>query len=206
MKNRLWIFTGIACTLIASSAAADIIYDNFGPEDSFDSTVSVSVGGFSGFQFAFRFTVTGGDFALTSLTAPIGFVNGTNEVLLTIYSDFFTPFTTLETSTGSGFQDTGTPITPTEFGFSGSTILRDGEQYWVGFEPNDLFDDTLSWFLNDQEDFLLRSERFPGGSWAVPSASRSGAMRIEGNLVPAPAPIAVFGFGLSAILFRRQRD
>ena len=204
MKNHRWMFTGIACTLIASSATADIIYDNFGPDDSFNTEVGSPVGGFGSF-IAYAFTVTGGDYALTNLVAPIGFIDGTNKVLLTIYSDFFTPFTLLETSEGSGFQDVGTPISPSVFAFSGDTDLKEGERYWVSFEPKDISNDRLTWFVNDQGANLPRSVRFPGGSWNVPIDRQAGAMRVEGVLVPAPSPAAAICIGMSATLMRRRR-
>ncbi|MCH8151522.1 MAG: hypothetical protein IH830_04010 [Planctomycetes bacterium] len=84
--------------------------------------------------------------------------------------------------------------------FGGSTVLQDGQQYFVTASIND---GSAAWNWNNQLDFSPHVQRVDLGDWTLIEDFLSGAFRVNGTLVPVPGVLALLGVaGLAA---RRRR-
>lgn len=198
----------LTVALIASDPAAGdvILFDDFGPGDSYDTG--------PGFAFGFRrldrrigfaFTVSGGDYHLERITAPITWFEGANQATLSLHSDNAgEPGDVLDAMTEFDLPTSpGGP--PTAFEYAGDALLSDGSTYWVVASAlNDGEDNVMAWHKNDQgvEGAFALWESTQG--WLVqPSGFPTAAFRVEASPVPAPAPLGVLA--LMALRPRRRR-
>ena len=196
-----------ACALAAASSA-DILYDNFGPGDTYTTNVgwTISDGDPIGTDNDQGDPITlnalGADFFLDSVTAPIQYVTGVNRIDLTVYDDNGgEPGTPLETASLGDLPGFGSGDPPTTWVFSGTTVLQSGETYWF-IASSDKNGSWLAWALNSTGDVGPHAFRADGGPWQISDNTR-GAFRVEGTVVPAPAALALLGVaGLAA---RRRR-
>jgi len=148
----------------------------------------------------------GDDHYLTSITAGVAFVTGTNQVTMSVHADAGgLPGAVLETSGGSNFGAFGQTIPASKFGFAGTTLLEAGETYWVSFDTVDGPSSWLVWNFNTTGANLPRAymNNTSGGNWVDAGTTTAGAMRIEGTVVPAPAAFALLG--VAGLVSRRRR-
>lgn len=202
------VVLGLIWVAIAShSASADVLYDSFGPGDSYiqNGALVISSGnGFGGHEWeqGFFFTVAGGDHYLISLEFAMGHLNGDNRVELRLYDSVGgTPRNLLESVRVGGFdpflKQTGHSVAM----FRGTTVLKDGTEYFMTAVA--FGDSFLGWNANDQgiRGVVLRVNDWP---WYVTKERESPAARVNGTLVPAPAVLPAFIFGLLAQRRRRS--
>ncbi len=219
-KNTKSIALATICTL-AGVANAEVIFDNFNytPGESMYGFlgfgINANLPGIPDFAIGQTFVVAGGDYTLDTLIAPIlysDFGGGLNEGLtLSIYTNSSDglPGTLLESAT---FADLAsyTPDEPVNtFDFSGTTLLEDGERYWItATVPDDGNIYDFGWVWNEDFDLLapyaVSEDRGPWNSGVnddiyLPQA----AFRVEGTLVPAPGVLA--GFATLGLVGTRRR-
>ncbi len=203
----------LACLLVScfccSRASADIVYSNFGPDDSFNTGSDAIVGNFGTnyFERGPGVGIVNSSYLLDSIEAPI--YNGPSDtVTMSVYD-----------STPAGFPNvvlesaTATAVNLGEiasFNFSGMTILVAGETYFfVAAAANDGMS-SANWNFNDQGiervagDSRTRGSRNNGGNWAeFPSVEL--AIRVNATAIPEPAGLVLIGLPLLAMLVSRSR-
>jgi hypothetical protein len=206
-KTQFFAASSALAVLTAAASASTVLYDNFGPGDSYNPgsgwTVSVGPPVNTKWEPGFGFTVSGGDFALTTVDVGIGYVTGTNSVRLHLYdSAGGLPNSVLQTVIVSDFGPFGSLNPPTTADFGGQTILEDGQQYFLVAEavgPGA----WLAWNWNDQG-VLGRVFRADEGPWTADNAT-SPVARVFGELVVVPAPGALALLGLAGLVGVRRR-
>ena len=191
---------------IAATASADVLFNNFGAGDSYNTgsgwTISDGSPINTDWDQGDAFTVSGGNYFLDSIEAAIGLVLGQNRVFIDIYDDAGgQPGSVLESVT---IEDQMGPFgsfnAPIVGNFSGSTLLMDGMTYWAIASSDS--NSWLAWNQNDQGDIGPHASSPDGAPWNVGPNTR-GAFRINGTL-PAPGALALLGLaGLAGTRRRR---
>ena len=127
------LISSIAGSCWASEVKTQVLVDNFGTGDTFDTSFGYVLGGPNLIQQGPSFTVTGGNFKLDYIDAAIGFFSGSSDAgNLAVYSEADgNPGTLLESATVIGFPDFGGSFSPTRFEFSSDTVLQEGETYFL---------------------------------------------------------------------------
>lgn len=201
------VLFGVAALVVLSAGAhADISFDSFGAGDSFNTGSGWTIAGASGslgtdYNTGSRFTsATSG--TVTTITAAIGYVNGTNTATLTLYAD---AGGTLGAALGS-WALANLP----SFG-SGSTVVINagntasvaaGSDYWLICDSAD--DAWMAWNVNNQglkADLYQSINNVPTYYTAIDTC----AMRIETTPVPEPASMLAIGAGIAAFARKRRK-
>ena len=213
------IFAFLGLTFLATGVQATIIFDNFDSTGGFSSAFNLVAAAAVGssdlapeaIRAAAEFTVTGGDFNLSSITLPISFQgtgpNNTLQVLLTT-DNSGAPGTTLEVLSANQiiWPNLTNPFTAkTTLTSAGHPLLSDGDKYWIVTELTSYVDADqyvdYRWFLNTSgatvpclqqhtTDGSLPADPWPG------SFNKNVAFQVEGTPVPIPAPFWLLGSGL----------
>jgi MYXO-CTERM domain-containing protein len=197
--------TTIAAMMLAAAAQATVLFDNFGPGDTYDFGIGWTIGDTADWQLGAGFVMNaGGSYSLDSVTASIRHIAGPNFVTLSVYDTVGgLPGSLLETSSAMNLPaHDGTPAPPTVFAFSGSTVLQDGQTYWVIASTDGPAGAWLAWNWNIAHALGLHAQRQGAGPWQVFTFEQS-VLRVEGTLVPAPGALALLGLGL--LRTRRRR-
>ena len=201
-RQRISLSIAILSSLVISTVtSADIVFSNFGQNDSYNEFAGATIGGASRTEQGSLFTVTGQDYLLNSIEIPIFNFSGNNQVTLTLYTAIGNlPNTILEQSNGSA-APSNSIVT---FLFSGNTVLSENETYIVAANSINDGSSGHSWRLNNIGQTGPRPIRMNGGSWSAPSSTLP-AFRVNGTAVPEPASSVVFSLTSLTILARRRR-
>ena len=202
---------------LALPARADVLFNNFGPNNSYNGNTGWTVSNGIDLQVhleqAAVFTVTGGNHFLDSVELALGHLFGPNVVHVTVHSESAgAPGAVLQTITVNNQilpmpTDPQVNNPPIVANFGGTTVLQNGANYWVSLssdtvEPNS----WLAWNYNVIGDMGTRGHRTDGGPWQVFSGTDTrGTFRINGTPVPEPGSVAVLAALSGAALLRRRR-
>ncbi len=202
---RFVLGASVASLLSVPALGSVVLYDNFGAGDGYNNDVGGTIGFDTNVEQGQGFSISGGDFFLDSVAAAIGYIEGTNEVTLTLFDDDGgAPGLALESVTlfdmppGGGIEEP-----PSLFTFSGTTTLTEGVTYWLIASGVNDFSALLLWNFNSTGALLDRASRDDGGPWLITPDATALAMRINGSLVPAPGALALLG--LAGLTARRRR-
>ena len=213
MSLRL-LAIGLLSLFALPSVRADFVeqnlIDNFGSGDSFNTSFGYVIGGANDIEQGPLFTVADGTFFLRSIDAAIGTFTGGDSVSLSVYTEIDgAPGHVLETITVSGLPNFGGGFPPTTFEFSGKTILRQDQSYFlIGTAADDLEfgNSQLLWAWNDTGDQRLIQVRTGGGPWEKSQNTVAPAFRIVGSAIPEPGCFVVLAvFALSVARVRQAR-
>ncbi len=208
------MFGAVAALAMTTAASADVVFNNFGPGDTYTTgqgwTISDGAPINTDNDQGDAFTVTGGNFLLTSIEIALGYVTGTNRAFISLYNDDDgMPGAILETATVENMGPFGNQNDPEVALFTGTTALLEGEQYWVIASSDN--NSWLAWNLNSIGDTGPHAFRANGGPWNISdgapfegppgAAGTRGAFRVNG--VPGPGAIALLG--LAGLCGRRRR-
>jgi hypothetical protein len=197
-----------AMTLSGTATASVVLYDNFGPGDSYDEGIGWTIGTDVDWQLGAGFVMNaGGNHLLTSVTASIRHVTGGNFVTLSVYDTVDgVPGNLLETSSAMNLPPhDGEPAPPTDFAFSGTTTLLDGETYWVIASTDGPGGSWLAWNWNPDHTLGLHAQRQgDDGAWQVFNFEQA-VMRVTGTQIPAPGALALLGIGMFGVAGRVRR-
>jgi hypothetical protein len=204
MKTILVITTALFVSItIASGLRADMVFNNFGTGNSYDTGAGQSIGTASFQEQGGMFQVSGGSFMLDSVDTAISFSSGTNKATLSLYSTSGgSPTTMLESVTVTPFAKFGTPFKPPAFTFSGTTLLQDGESYALVASAGNS-NSSMMWNFNNMGDKGSVS-KIAGGVWSS-SIGTAPAFRVNATSVPEPTTFMMFGAAWMALAARRRR-
>jgi hypothetical protein len=191
--------------LSPAPAAAGVIYNNFGPGDSYNTILGHIVGpdGFgSDFAIGERFVAGVTDRAVF-LTVAIGNVEGNSAVQFQLWTDVGglpgSLLTTFDFNATAPFGSGPPPVTAVS---DDRPLLTAGVNYWlVATSPG-----LNAWNFNSIGDVGLHGVSFDGGATFVTFDDTHGVFRIE----PVPEPISIvlwmsaFGLGLAGQRWRRH--
>jgi hypothetical protein len=215
--------------VLSAPAGAATIFDTFDPGGSFDLDPQNSVlmaGRVDGpiFPIAVRsaaeFTVSGGTFALDSITLPISASMPIDLLRVRLTDDTGgAPGTTLETLSENGTWPTvSNPFTTTTTLTSSShPLLADGASYWIVTELTALPTGFVNykWFTNTSGTLVSVSvlqqqetsgSTIPSDPWTGNLRLRPLAFRVEGTPAPEPSAGLLIASGLAALAQRRRRS
>ena len=192
---------------IARPARGDVLFNNFGPSNSYQVTAGYGFGGSSpNFEQAMAFTannsylLTGGDFGVS---LSFGLNPSTFEI--TVHTDEGgLPGAVLEEVTvNTNLGPFGLQNPPVVVSFLGTTLLNAGEQYWISMSAGEF--PQAVWNRNNTGDLGPRAFAMNGGPWTLFSNTDTrGAFRLHGTLVPAPGAIGLLGLFACARRGRRR--
>jgi len=188
----LRLATLLTFAVLAQPAQSAIIFSNmpFGPDPV--GVGAIPVPGLFLYS-ATNFTPTM-DYRLTSLVLPLAVVSGPTEIDVLLLSDAGNnPGSVIEMFHLGGFPLAG-PLFPTMASSLLQPILNGGTQYWVavtGGTPTTFGVWGLTLFTGDPSAGGATRTINQGvdQGWTRNSGTRVGAVQLEGELVPEPAPI-----------------
>lgn len=214
--NRTIIASGLCALACGGACQADVLFSNFGPNDSYlgNTGWSLANGGPFGahLEDAVSFIVGGPNHYFTQAEFGIGLLFGPNILHISLHADGGgVPGAVLETVTVvDGMGPLGTdpnsynpPVVAT---FSGTTELHASELYWLSVSTDTSTDSWAAWNYNIVGDLGLRAWRQNGGPWNPFTGDPRGVFRVHGTPVPGPGAIAMLAFGALAIRRRRRGD
>ena len=208
LVNRIQNALSLFCMLaISGSAAGDVFYDNFGPNDTYQTSSGYGFGGTNpNFQQAMRFTVSG-NYLLTTGDFGISLSIGSNPSVfdIRVHADGGgLPGAVLEQVTmHDNLGPFGLFNPPVSVNFAGTTLLSAGQQYWISMSATG-FNDYV-WNANNTGDIGLRAFASNGGSWNPANGNEAiGVFRLNGTLVPAPGALGFLAACMCAPRRRRR--
>lgn len=198
----------LAVTGLAATAGATVVFDNFGPGDSWGNG-AFAISGSDSFldrdndegEF---FTATQGgaieSFDLAVSKAIVGDQSGRFDIGL---------YTNANGVPGTELWNSGTLFATAPFGdpdhppvhvdVDGAVSVEAGQTYWLVMSSPDV--SSVNWYMNNINQFAQHAHRADGGPWILSSQRRS-TFRV--TLVPAPAGTCAFALGLAGLARRRR--
>lgn len=208
MKRHTLITAGALALSLTSASMGDVIFNNFGPGNSYDISTGWTLSDGAPVNVDWdqgdAFTVSGGNYFLDHIDLAISLVAGQNRIFIDVYTSIgglpgvLIDSAVIEDQMGT-FGDDNPLIVAL---FDGSTVLNDGEQYFVTASTDS--NSWAAWNLNSVGDVGLHTFRKNLGDWAAGDNVR-GAFRVKGTLVPAPGVLALLGVAGLAARRRRRR-
>lgn len=182
----------------STSASSTVLYNNFGPGDSFIDGLGYTIG----FGTAQGVGFVAGDTGLvTSIDVGMGlFFNGAppQSVDFNLYSDSGSNNigALLESFSVTVSNDFGTVATSTGV-LSGTTLLSAGQNYWLIASAPAVT--NVPWNINSVGD--------TGSRWVngVVSADLLATFRVNASSVPEPGTFILVGLGLAGLAASRRR-
>ncbi len=206
MNKKEQIGAGMLVFALCAPLQADVLHDNFGDNDFYD-TISYTISDGSplntdrdqGEKLLFS-----EDYYLDQVDAAMGLLMGQNIMNLSLYSDDGgLPGVILETSTVvDQMGPMGTVNPPVVFTFSGTTQMYAGTTYWlIGSSENDTW---AGWGKNTIGEIGVHAQRTEL-VWDLFDNSTVSAYRLYGSAVPTPSSLCLLAFGGFAASSRRRR-
>lgn len=189
----------LSVTSFSVSAAPIVIYDNFGPNDSFRETSGATID--VSFDQGFQFTASQSGF-FTSLDVGMGTTDGPQDVLFSLHNGATsnTIGDLLESLTLTIQNPFGTQATSSASA-TGSTYLKEGNQYWL--LAHSVSGASTPWnYSNVDSDgykWVNRLTATPPRE-SIGISSDVSTFRINASVVPIPAAIWLFGSGLLGLI------
>jgi hypothetical protein len=187
-KVLLSVAFGAALAVVVGaspSARADVIYDNFGPGDTYQTNIGWTIGGPPGTPFWEQgdpFTVSG-SWTLTQVTLAAGYVLGDNVYTVWLMDDNGgQPGNVIEEFDFAGLGPFGSFNPPLVAASALNPTLDDGATYWLVSTTS--MGTWTAWNLNNTGDVGAHAQRTDGGPWNIVTNTR-GAYRIEADPITA---------------------
>lgn len=191
---------------IAAGASAQVIFDNFGAGDTYQSGSGWTISGSGSpvgtdWDQGDGFTPSQGG-AVATIEIAMGLVTGPNEFSLTLYDDNAGVPGTAIWSSGpivGQMGSFGNMNPPIAVNVGGAANVFAGSQYWLVASSADTT--WAAWNQNSISDIGPHVNSQNGGPWNASNTTR-GAFRV--TLVPSPAGLALLGMG-GLVAVRRRR-
>jgi hypothetical protein len=184
-------FFSFASLAFAAASQATIIYDTFGPGNTYDTGNAWGLSDEESIGIPFSVT---GDKSLNTL--DLALTGSSTDYTISIrYGGSTTPGASIYSWTVSAPSDGVYSLAPT-----GAVLLPTGD-YYVRAENDAAFGG--GWFWNSIGFTGTRVSNY-GGTWHTFGGTTS-VMRIDATAVPEPASLAALGLGATALLRRRKK-
>ena len=202
--NRRMLSVGILINLLVQCAArADVVFNNFGPGDSFNISSGYSETGlFPGQSLGEGFTPAfSGN--LSVITIAMSHSSGPNDVHLFLASGVGgVPGSILESWVVTNLPSAGISYSPLKIGSSSRPLLSAGSLYFLySQEPGNEVDSWNFNSISEQGDYFVRQN-----SGAISSGTHTqGAFRVEVTPVPEPGILPFAAAAAITTMWHRRR-
>jgi hypothetical protein len=199
-KKSIPVVAGLLM-LSASAAQSAVVFDNFGPGDSYDSSIgwTISTEIIQGMGFS---PVSAGFLASIDIAAGTTGSPPTPYTLTLRADDAGVPGLVLETLNFPVTTSFGTNNAPTTAAAAGTTLLSPGTLYWlVASSPTGV---NVPWHHNSTDDTGPRAFSVNGAPWVATTSPR-GAFRVTVAQAPEPTTLALLGMGFAGLGFAGKR-
>jgi hypothetical protein len=182
-----------------SQARADIIFNNFGPGDTYNIGFGYTIAGSTvippGFVQGDGFAITpAATFELDQIRLAAGHITGPNQINVTLRADAGgLPGAVLESFSFTNLGAFGNANPPLVANSVLHPILQAGTRYWLIADPGNAATWDV-WNFNSIGDTGPHALSAGGGPFTDGNATR-GAFEILGTPVPEPSSLALFGLG-----------
>ena len=197
---------GLLCTVPAQAA---VIFNNFGPGDTFQATGRIvqgpAVGTIGDVDQAASFMTGANPTFLTSISLGMGVSGppnvGTGPLDVILAADAGgVPGSDPANATHQHKRLGDQVVTVVD---DGSQMLDPNTQYWVIADGEGEFDGA--WRFNSIGDIGDTAGRSDGFPWNLRPMDDHYALRVEGRVVPEPAAAGLLMLGISGVLLRLRR-
>ncbi len=206
-----FVYAILISSILVVPATGDIIYNNLGPDDSYNTGTGWTIGSSANLEVGPELIIGGGqdvgvNFFLDSVDAAIGYSQGVNQIELSLFDSVDgLPGNVLETVVVTNLPIFGRGDPPTTFEFSGNTVLEAGTTYFLIASSVNDGNSSLAWNWNSTGDIGNTAARENSGPWNVFPDSTRAAFRVHGKMVPEPAALALLPLGTVGFLLQRRR-
>jgi hypothetical protein len=200
--KRMVLGWALAGLLLGSSgsAQADVIFNNFGPNNGYNTGSGYIIGTSITWVQGDAFTPTGNSFTLDRIELALGHGVGPNEIDVSLRTDAGgLPGAVLESFHFSNMGPLGQNNPPVVGDSTLHPFLAQNTQYWlIASAPDVTF---IGWGFNSTNDRGPHAQSFNGGPFNVESQGTRGAFRTTGTpAIPEPGGLVLFGVGMAALL------
>jgi hypothetical protein len=200
--------TSLVALLLVPGAPvrADVIFNNFGVGNSYNTSVAWIIGQFPGTGITWEqgdsFHVSGGTFRLSTIDLALNLLIGPNAVDVHLRADDNgRPGAVLESFHLTDLLPLGLPNPPVVATSLLHPLLENNATYWLTASASALTD--VGWNLNSTGDIGAHALSQNGAPFTVINDVH-GAFRVNGDLVPEPGTLALWGFGVFGLVCCRR--
>lgn len=205
------ITTFITILLIVGSASAapTVLFDTFGPGDTYSEGFGYTIG-----IYALGHVDQGNQFVIGAATPhyldkielAMALVYGTNQLDVWLMSDIAgEPGAVIETFS---FTDAMGPFGSANPPLAANSVLHPilypGTPYWL-IASAPVADTSAAWNISSPAVNGTLVARYNLGSWEIHPDNPLGAFRITGSVIPAPGAVLLGSLGVSIVSWLRRR-
>ena len=192
----------------ANRVEAQVVYNNFGAGDSYNTATGWTVSTTPIDQKVAQQFTPSGTGVLTSIEVAMGLVQGVNHFDLALLTDSSnTPGSVIESwSVDNAMGTFGSNNVPIFLASALNPLISVGTPYWIAIGTST--QTWSAWNWNDQGATGLLASGSNGGSFNPPANNTLGAMRVtvRPSAVPEPSSMALlFGGGAGCMFMIRRR-